>query len=85
MHFFTMLIITKDQEQNETHNGISSTMHNNLDENAIIFQKVLALNCSMGNKNVLIIFIAGVFTLHKYHFKDVPLLMKKIKAPIRIK
>lgn len=51
-------------------------MHNDLDKNAIIFQKILALNRSMGNENVLIVFVGGIFTPHKHHFKYVALLFE---------
>lgn len=53
-------------------------MNNDFDKNAIIFKKMLTLNCSMGNENVLVIFIAGVITLHKYHFRYITMLKKKI-------
>lgn len=49
-------------------------MHNDFDKNAVVFDKLLVLNGPMGNKNVLVVFIACVIAPHKNHFGYVSLL-----------
>lgn len=57
-------------------------MNIDFNENAVIFQKILTLNCSVGNENVLVIFIGGIFTPHKYHFEYVALLAESEVATL---
>lgn len=54
-------------------------MNNDFDKNTIIFKKLLIFNCSMGNENVLVIFVAGIITPNVHHFRYVTLLEKQTK------
>lgn len=59
-------------------------MNNDFDKNAVVFNKLLVFNRPMGNENILVVFIAGVITSHKNHFRYVPLL-KNIKKRRQMK